>query len=303
MSAVLIALLAAAAALLLGKVLLMRRTLRELSDGVDAALSGETNALLTVASRDGALREHADRLNAQLRRLRDQRLRFTRGDRELRDAVTAVAHDLRTPLTSIRGYLELLEREPLTQDARRYVALIDERTQALSRLCEDLFRYSVAVTAREMKSEPLDLRAALEESLLAMCADFERRGVEPQVCLPDAPVRRTLDAQALARVFANILGNALGHGDGDLSVKMEQTGEIRFTNGAKGLSAVDVERLFDRFYTVNTGRGSTGLGLYIAKTLTERMGGTAAATVEDGFLTVCVRFPEDGRAEEKDANA
>lgn len=294
MTAVVIALLAVAAGLLLGKVLLMRRAAREMAERLSELLAEESNTLISISSRDGAMRALAEGLNGQLRVLREQRRRFTRGDRELKEAVTAVAHDLRTPLTAIRGYLDLLGHEPLTENARRYVAQIEGRAEMLTRLSEELFRYSVAVTSGKLTPERVDLRAALEESLLSLGASALGRGVEPCVSLPDAPVFRLLDAQALSRVLSNVLNNALVHGDGDLCVRMDASGEIRIANGARRLNGVDVERLFDRFYTVETGRGSTGLGLYIAKALAERMGGAISAAHDGERLTVTLRFPEGG---------
>lgn len=291
MTAVLTVLLAAAAALLLGKVLLMRKAAREMTEQLTALIAEESNTLISISSRDGAMRALAEGLNGQLRVLREQRRRFTQGDRALKEAVTAVAHDLRTPLTAIGGYLDLLGREPLTPDARRYLTQIEGRTRALTRLSEELFRYQVAVTEREMRPERVDLRAAVEESLLAMLPDFERRGLEPDVRLPDGPVVRTLDREALSRVLGNLLSNALRHGDGAPRVTLDEAGALCVSNDAPRLTAVDVERLFDRFYTVDTGSGSTGLGLFIARKLTRSMGGTICARLDGGTLTVSLRFP------------
>ena len=138
---------------------------------------------------------------------------------------------------------------------------------------------------------PLDLRGALEEALLSFYGAMEQRNITPEIQLPESRVERCLDPSALSRIFSNILGNALKYSSGDLTVCMDQEGTIVFTNAAAGLTTVTAGRLFDRFYTVQTGSSSTGLGLSIAKLLTERMNGSIGAEYRDGKLSITLRFP------------
>ncbi len=229
--------------------------------------------------------------NAQLRTLRSQRLRWERGDLELKDAIAGISHDLRTPLTAICGYLDLLGQEPLAEPAARYLAQIQNRTEALKALTEELFRYSIAASSQPLVPVPLDLWGALEEALLSFYGAMEQRNITPEIQLPESRVERCLDPSALSRIFSNILGNALKYSSGDLTVCMDQEGTIVFTNAAAGLTTVTVGRLFDRFYTVQTGSSSTGLGLSIAKLLTERMNGSIGAEYRDGKLSITLRFP------------
>ena len=102
-----------------------------------------------------------------------------------------------------------------------------------------------------------------------------------------------MDRAALSRIFSNLLNNAVKYSDGDLSITLSESGELVFTNSASGLDEVQVEKLFGRFYTVEAARHSTGLGLTIAKTLTEQIGGSIAATYRDGQLSICIVFPEE----------
>ena len=118
--------------------------------------------------------------NAQLRTLRSQRLRLGAGDLELKDAIAGISHDLRTPLTAICGYLDLLEQEPLAEPAARYLAQIQNRTEALKALTEELFRYSIAASSQPLVPVPLDLRGALEEALLSFYGAMEQRNITPK---------------------------------------------------------------------------------------------------------------------------
>lgn len=289
----LIVLLAVCALALSAKLFLLRRDLHTLSAQLHDHLQTDTNTLLTSASGDRALRTLAASLNVELTELRRQRLRYENGDRALKQAVTNVSHDLRTPLTAISGYLDLLESEEKSADAARYLALIQNRTDAMARLTEELFRYSVILAEEEpLAHEPVVLNDALAESLASFYGALTSRGITSQIKICDARVTRLLDKDALARVLANILNNALKYSDGDLAVQLDEDGTLHFSNHAAALDEVSTAQLFDRFFTVENARHSTGLGLSIAKSLTEQMHGEISAAYSDGLLMIRLRFNE-----------
>lgn len=277
-------------AVLLAKLWLLRRSLDEISRQLGERRSQDTNSPIFLSVRDARARRLAAELNLQLKELRRQRQKFQQGDAELKSAVTNISHDLRTPLTAIQGYLDLLEREELTENARRYLGLIRNRMEAMTRLTEELFRYSLAADRQELTLEEVDLCRLLEESLVSFYAAMGQRGITPEISLPEGPVVRTLDPSAVSRVFGNIISNALKYSGGDFSAALDERGTAVFSNSARGLDPVSAGKLFDRFYTVETGRGSTGLGLSIARLLTERMGGTIRAEYGEGRLYITVSF-------------
>ena len=284
--------LAAAVIALSWKLCAVRRSADALREQLSCWLADDTNTLLRISGRDRAMRKLAAELNRQLVVLRKARLQYRNGNQELHEAITNISHDLRTPLTAICGYLELLEQEEKSAAAERYLAVIQERAEALKQLTEELFRYSVILSTQEYKEEPVDLKAALEESLAAFYTALTERGITPNVQLPDEKVVRLLDRSALSRVFSNLLQNATRYSDGDLNVLLTAAGEIEFSNSAAALNEVQVGRLFDRFYTVEAARNSTGLGLSIARTLVEQMHGTICARYESGRLYLTIRFPD-----------
>lgn len=282
-----------AAAVLAVKVGLLHRAMDEIWTRLREKLDTDTNTLISLSSRDRHARRLASELNVELKELRDRRRQFQGGSVELKNAVANVSHDLRTPLTAIRGYLELLEREELSCDAARYVSIIDERARRMTELTQELFRYSVAAADGEkMRPEAVDLGAAIEECAADMYAAFKARGIEPQIRLPEERVIRTLDRGMVSRVLSNLLDNAAKYSAGDLKLELSDAGTITLSNSAPALDGVDVGRLFDRFYTVEASRGSAGLGLYIARTLTEKMGGGISARYGPEGLTIEVRFPQ-----------
>ena len=291
--AVLCALLAIAVLLLLWKLWLLRRSAEELRRGVQERLETDTNTLLSIPSRDGAMCRLAAGLNVQLRQLRRERQQYQNGDRDLKEAVTNVSHDLRTPLTAICGYLDLLEGEEKSEAAERYLSLIRGRTDHLRSLTEEFFRTSAVLAAEEPEpAEPVSLNRAVEESLAAWYGVFSARGIAPEVELPETPVVRPLNREVVSRILSNVLSNAAKYSPGDLRIVLEKDGTLTFSNAAPSLTPVLAEQLFDRYFTVESGGQGTGLGLSIARRLTEQMGGTAAAGWQGGILTVRLYFPE-----------
>ena len=291
---VLICSLALAALCLLAYLLVLRHSLREAAEELEEKLRTDTNTLISISSGDRAMQSLVTHINRQLQALRRERLRLHSGNAELTAAVTNVSHDLRTPLTALCGYLDLLEQEPQTEAAARYLAVIRERTDAMRALTEELFRYSVlTATADELHTEPVCLNDVLEQSLAGFYGALSARGITPSVQLPEEKVIRPLDAAALRRVFDNILSNAAKYSDGDLAVVLASDGKVTFSNRASALSRVEAARLFDRFYTVDSARGSTGLGLSIAKLLTEKLRGTISADYENETLRICIAFPTE----------
>lgn len=269
----------------------LRRALGELAGQLSYVLSEDTNVRLSLSTRDRYARKLAAELSRELAELRRLRWKYQNGDRELKEAVTNISHDLRTPLTAVCGYLELLEREDKSEAVERYLACIGERAEAMRRLTEELFCYSVVLspeTAPELVRG--DLRAALESSLAGAFPALSERGISPVVELPEAPVFCLMSEPAVSRVFGNLLSNAIKYSGGDLRVSLGDNAVVTFENSAPGLDEVQVRKLFDRFYTVEAARSSTGLGLAIAKTLMEQMRGSISAELTDGVLRLRVSF-------------
>lgn len=272
------------------KVYILRKSTQEIIEAFHDRLTTDTNTLIDISTRDTYMRKLASDINKELRLLRKERHRYQQGDLELKEAITNISHDLRTPLTAINGYLDLLEKEEKSETVQSYIFQIQNRTEVLKNLTEELFRYSIVTSSKQLKLERINMVCTLEESLLSFYAIMQEKHMQPNIELPEEPVYRELDASAVNRIFSNIISNALKYSDGDLSVTMSRDGHITFSNTAKHLNVVAVGRLFDRFYTVETNRNSTGLGLSIAKILTERMGGNIEAYYNEGKLHIIVTF-------------
>lgn len=280
-------------AILVIKIHLLRKSADEISDAFSDRVASDTNILIDLSSRDRHLQNLADNMNRELKKLQSDRHRYQQGDTELKNAVTNISHDLRTPLTAICGYLDMLDKEDQNENTKRYLKIIRGRTEIMKQLTEELFRYSVFTSVSNgTPSEPVILNSILEESISALYTSLRQSRITPSIVMPDVKVSRMLNRNAVSRIFGNIISNAVKYSDGDLEIILEETGRITFANHAEKLDEIQVGRLFDRFYTVETASsGSTGLGLSIARALTEQMGGSITAEYKDGMILVHVHFP------------
>lgn len=274
---------------LLIKIIYLKKSMDKICAELMEHLSNKSNTLISISTGDKQIQHFAAELNKQLRLLRKQRQQYLSGNRELKEAVTNISHDLRTPLTAICGYMELLEGEEKSASVERYINIITNRVEMLKQLTEELFRYSVIIVSdNDTVKEKIILGEALEESIAGFYVALKESRINPNVQLPQNKVVRYLNPSTLSRVLSNLLNNAIKYSDGDLDITLTEAGEIIFTNTASRLNEVQVGKLFDRFYTVEAAKESTGLGLAITRTLIEQMNGTISAGYENNKLSICI---------------
>lgn len=290
-----IIILAVTVVILIIKLVLLRRGYKELTQNISDQVDGETSIPITLTTSDKCAREAAVTINDELKRLKDERLRFESGNRKIQDTVTNISHDLRTPLTAIHAYLDLLEDEPDEEVRAEYLRRIKNRADVLTDLTGELFEYSKNTNGDYISSsstDVTDLKRITEECFISFYAAFTGKGIEPEIILPDAPVKILCDKRSADRILENIIGNALKYADGGFKAEIRSDGTAIFSNPAPNLTAVQTAKLFDRFYTVSDGTDSTGLGFAIARELTLRVGGKIEADHKDGLLVITVKFKE-----------
>lgn len=288
-------LLAAATAAILFlsvRIFLLKKSAKEISEAFAEKLKTDTNTVIGISSRDKDMRRLADSINIQLKELRKEHLLYHQGNTELKNAITNISHDIRTPLTALYGYLEMLEQTDDPKKQAKYIAIMKERAELMKQLTEELFRYSVILSDNsEMETEEVFVNQLLQESLSSFYPALSEKAITPLITISEKRILRHVNKAALSRVFANLLNNAVKYSEGDLHITLSDSGTITFSNTAKELSPVEVEQLFDRFYTVEAAHHSTGLGLAIARTLIERMGGSISAVYHESILTIRIELP------------
>lgn len=250
---------------------------------------------VSMAAPNAAAEELLTAINALLDLREREEGDYRRQEQAIRQQIANISHDLRTPLTSILGYLQLLEGEGLTGEERReYLAIVQGRARALQSMIVSFYDLSRLEGGEyPLSRERVDLYHVLSELVAEFYNDFE--GFDMTVELQEGLPAVTADPAGVLRVFTNLIRNAMEHGRSRMSILLYQEGDevvSAFANDAPGLTQEDVEHVFDRFFTADkmrTGQ-STGLGLAIVKALVERMGHTVSAELDGDLFRVMVRW-------------
>lgn len=214
-------------------------------------------------------------------------------EEEIRKSIANMSHDLRTPLTSIMGYIQLLDDDTLSDEERKeYLDVIKRRTESLQSLVTSFFDLS-RLNSDEYKFnyQKVDIKNILCDTVATYYNDFISSGIEPDIQIDGSVKEIISDENAIKRVFSNLVGNMIKHGDGNFKIEMKQEdGRIitRFSNKANNIDEEKVEKLFDRFYTVDSSRNdrNTGLGLSIAKTFVEKLGNKISIKYVEEILII-----------------
>lgn len=251
---------------------------------------------LRLAAPDRPVEELLAQINGLLEDRETETRQLREREESLRRQIANVSHDLRTPLTSILGYLQLLEDDLKPEERSRYLQVVEERARVLQELITAFYDLSrIEGGEYPLEIQPVDLRRRLEPLLASFYDDFQQAGFQVAVELEEGLPPVLADPGGVTRVLTNLLSNALKHGSTALTIRLFREGDFlvtSFSNDAPHLTQEDLPRVFERFYTgdqMRTGQ-NTGLGLAIVKALAQRMGHTAFAQLENGVFTVGVRW-------------
>lgn len=279
-------------AVLLLRVYALEQNLRQGANQLKKRKAEGRAAPLRLAAPNPAAEELMAEVNLLLREGEEERTAFRGREQALRQQIANVSHDLRTPLTSILGYLQLLEDPELSKSQREeYLKIIQGRARVLQGLITSFYDLSrLEAGEYPIGREKVDLREVISELLAAFYDELDSH-FEVTVDLPEDLPLVWGDRSALTRVYSNLIRNALEHGSGSLTIQAGQEGgEVvtRFSNAGAELTGEELPHVFDRFYTSDKTRSgrNTGLGLAIVKTLTEQMRGTVAAELTEGIFSV-----------------
>lgn len=273
---------------------------QQISSGINELANGNFEHQIVLPTNDEFSKIAAD-LNEASKRLK-QAIELENFAESSKDQLIAnLAHDLRTPLTSVLGYLHLLQNEAqLTIEQQRdYTHIAYTKAQYLQQLVEELFTISkLDMTLDTMVQEPLQLDQLLLQVVDEMYPIFEEASTD--IAAHITPQLFMLgNGRELARVFENLLANAVRYGDASepitITATAEQTINICIKNASEPISEQDLAHLFDMFYTVDRARTfhqkQTGLGLYIAKAIIEKHQGHIRAQYAAGYIEICIELP------------
>ena len=280
-----------------------RRTLRSAAAHLRELEDSGSTTRVRLAVPNGAAEELLQEVNRLLEARRADQAAWREREKSLRQQISNISHDLRTPLTSILGYLQLMEDPDLPEAERKeYLAVVESRSKALQSLITGFYELSRLEGGEyPLERVPVNLHASLSGLLAAFYNDFTDRGFDMTVELEEGLPPVQADEGAVLRVFTNLLRNALDHGQGGMEVRLFREGDrvvSLFRNQTADLTEEDVPHVFDRFFTsdkMRTGR-NTGLGLAIVKALADRMGCPVSAALSDGWFEIKIMWPTLGRS-------
>lgn len=296
---IIIAILGLLCLLLLFCLIFQQRQIVRLRQFVETLQEGDTSIMVPIDFQTPEIGKLVDEINLLVDRYRKSITELRHKDETIKETITNLAHDVRTPLTSIEGYAKILKNSGnLSKTDLEAVDTILERSDTLKRLLNQLFDFArLESDSFEYHEVPIDLNAILRKTAVSFYSNFEAKGEEPDIRIPEEEFRVLGDPDAVTRVFSNIIFNALVHGKKNYSIASWQEPEAYafcFQNDPGDITAEDLDRLFDRFFTTDKSRSkkTTGLGLAIAKKIVTHMGGEIKAELKDGLFGISIRIPK-----------
>lgn len=279
------------------KYILYRRQIKSICRQIQFVSEDITNHRVRTDLTEKELVELAQLLNEMSDKHNKESVELINKDRRLKETLTSVSHDIRTPLTSLKGYFELLMSEEDVEKKLQYAGVMSERMDNLSDLLDELFTYTKLQNQDyKLEMEECDMTKLVLDSIFSFYQIFKEKNYEPQLDIDEKSYKVMCNDLAVKRVISNIIKNALVHGKGDikLSYGVEEDNCVLFTceNSIPHPENMDITQVFDRFYKADKARNekSTGLGLAIAKEMVERMDGTIEAKLLANTFIIELRF-------------
>lgn len=263
----------------------IRRQLEEIERG--------SRMELGVYSRQREMLALCRKLNELGRQNMQGQIRYEKAQKQLKQNITALAHDIRTPLAGASGYVQLAGECRERGRQAYYLQAAEGRLKELGDMLEELFLFTKLSDADfEPDMRRLQVLPLLGNCLVGMYLQFEEKGISPEVRFDSEGFRVDADEEYLRRIFHNLIRNALLHGTGNLVITQQEK-RLTFENAVSETSRPDTEQIFEQFYKADSARrkGSSGLGLFIVKELMEKMGGGVKAELEQEKLRIILKFP------------
>lgn len=280
--------------LLIVYIIWLQKQLRSINRQLAKRLTEKTRQPISLELINKELNRLAAHINECLKLEENLRLESIREEKRFKELIANISHDLRTPLTAIKGYQQLMAKGGLTADQHGKLQVAQKHADELGSLIERFFEYSYLVIAEpELHLSRINLTNLVTECLATAVSNFEERGMT--IHFEEATqVSVFADHEMTMRIMQNLIRNCVTHSIGDITVKVSigERAVVSFKNVLENAAEMDAERLFDRFYTGDRARSkSTGLGLSIVKLLTEQMGGSVGAELQEDLIEIWVTLP------------
>lgn len=278
-------------------ILRMKKQLRNIKEELEATRDKSYNRQVRVDLFDRDLTDMATELNKNLDYQKQLKLETEKAEKAIRQSVSDIAHDLRTPLTVVKGNLQMLRmEESLSEKGKQYVDTCAQKADEIREMADDFFQLSLLESDLEaVELRRIDLTESLLQFLSTREALIRSKGMEPEVIFPEKSIFVLADEKLLDRMFGNLLNNVFRHAKGDrFTIRLEERVEavITFANEVDASENLHVESLFERTYRGDKARSGNGagLGLYIVKLLARKQKAYVEAQLKENILEISVHF-------------
>lgn len=257
----------------------------------------DSNMILTHEISIGGIKQLVDLLNNLILKQKKERNDYLKKEKKIAETYTSLSHDIRTPLTSLDGYVQLLGASENPEEQKRYLAIVQERIESLKDMLEELFTYTkLKNDSYQLEMSECCLNKILKNTIFSYYEDWKKRGIEPQIEITDTLLYIEGNQQGLRRVIQNIVKNAIDHGEKHIRISMKQVENravLKVYNRVEHAEEIDVSQVFERFYKQDKARShnSTGLGLSIAREFVYRMHGEISAEIVKEEFCITILFP------------
>lgn len=255
-----------------------------------------SNMIVTQNIHSSDITELVEMINTLLECQKKKKIEYQNKDSNLKEIITNLSHDIRTPLTSLDGYLQLLAEADLQADKERYTVIIKSRIKSLKEMLDELFTYTkLQNDSYQLDVMPQNINKIFCDTIFSFYDDFKERNMEPDVQITDEQMIVICNEAAVKRVLQNIIKNGLEHSQNQMGISLQRNNRkviILFRNGYSNSETMDINQIFDRFYKADKARSSnsTGLGLSIAKGLVLKMDGEISANLTGDIFEITVEF-------------
>lgn len=279
---------------------LYRRQIHEICRQLEFMQKETTNKRIRTDLSKKEIINLAGKINRMADRQEEESLSIKSKEQQLKETLANISHDIRTPLTSMKGFFELYTQEGEPEKKEYFEQVIREKMDDLTVLLEELFTYTkLQNETYELQLVQQDFTKLVLDSLFSFYGQWKEKGISPVLSVDEDTVMVLCNDTAVRRIITNVLRNAMLHGDGNIEIRYQVKKDnvlLQCCNGFQNMEQPDMERVFERFYKGDSARreSSSGLGLSIAKELALRMDGSMEARTEDGRFLVELVFPRAG---------
>ncbi len=276
----------------------MKRELKRIKNSIVQMKGCDSNVLLHQEISSKELNDLIVEINFLLKGIKQKEIFFERSNHNLKKMMMNISHDLRTPLTSALGYIELILTSNLSkEEEEKELRIIEERLKRLEELISSFFDFSKVLLKKEdLELTIVNVVAVLESSIAHSYEDYLKENRKILFQKEETKIKSFSNSEMLTRIFDNLIGNALKHSQGNLEISISKKERIQiiFRNQLHN-STLEIDKIFDEFYTEDVSRtkGGTGLGLAIAKEFTQALGGTIEARKEKKYLKIILELPKE----------